>query len=120
MKKFKFCFILIFFSVLLPVLSQNKEMSEKDKINYLLGKLETPGLKFVRNGEEHSGKEAKSHMERKLNYAGNKMSTVDQFIDYLGTKSSLTGKTYYVILADGKKIESAVWLRSQLDLLKTK
>jgi hypothetical protein len=100
----------LFFS--LGILSQ--KITEKEKIEFLLEQVEKSGIVFIRNGEKHKAKEARAHMERKLNYAGNKIRTADQFIQYLGTKSSMTGKPYYVILPDGTQLESAKWLREQL------
>lgn len=92
--------------------------TEKQKIDFLLNKLETSDVKFIRSGTEYTGKEAKQHMQRKLDYAGSKIKTVEQFIDYLGTKSSMTGELYYVVQKDGTKVESALWLRQMLKTIK--
>lgn len=113
--------ILIFFSIMLFSFSQNKNASkpiltEEDKIKFLLTELEKQEgkLKFIRNGEEFSAKEAKAHMKKKLDYAGSEIKTVNDFIDKIATKSYLTGNKYYVKLPDGKKEESAIWLREIL------
>jgi hypothetical protein len=53
-------------------------------------------------------------MQKKLDYAGNRITTADQFITYIATKSSFSGKSYFVKYPDGKQIESAVWLRNLL------
>ncbi|MBK8398812.1 MAG: DUF5329 family protein [Leptospiraceae bacterium] len=92
---------------------------ESDKIKFLLNELDKPeaNIRFIRNGEEFSGKEAREHMQKKWNYAKDKIKTVDDFIDLIASKSSLTGNKYYVKLADGKKIESAQWLRETLKKL---
>lgn len=113
--------IIIFLSFVLISFSQNKNqtkpiLTEEDKIKYLLNELEKNEgkLKFVRNGEEFSAKEAKAHMQKKLDYAGKEIKSVRDFIDKIATKSYLTGNKYYVKFPDGKKEESAVWLRELL------
>jgi hypothetical protein len=99
------------------LLSQTSTFSEKDKINYLLDELVKSKLIFIRNGDSYSAQEAKAHMEKKLEYGGNRITNVDQFITYIATKSSISGKPYYVQFPDGKKIESSVWLRDKLKKL---
>jgi hypothetical protein len=107
-----FCFTLIAYSSIYskPILT------ETQKIEFLLNELDKPNsnLKFVRNGVEYSGKEAKMHMQKKLDYAGNKIKTVDDFINEIATKSYLTGNLYYIQFPDGTKMESAKWLRQTL------
>ena len=109
----------ILFSLLFSItlISQNSAISEKEKIQYLLNELEKSNLTFIRNGDEYSAKEARDHMQKKLDYAGNRITTVDQFITMIATKSSLSGKVYYVKYSDGKKIESATYLRELLQKL---
>jgi hypothetical protein len=113
---------MIFFSITLFSQTTKKTKSiltESEKIKFLLNELEKANgkIKFIRNGEEFSSKEAKSHMQRKLDYAGDKIKTVNEFIDQIATKSSMTGNKYYVVLEDGTKIESAIWLRNLLKKL---
>ncbi len=115
---------LLFFILIYPFLFLNPEslskLSEKDKINYLLDELEKSKLIFIRNGDEYSAKDAREHMQKKLDYAGNRITTADQFITYIATKSSLSGKSYYVKYPDGKQTESAVYLRNLLSKLEEK
>ena len=114
-------FILLFFLFSLTYLnSQPPKHSEKEKIGYLLETLENSNLIFIRNGDEYSSKEARAHMQKKLEYAGNRITNVDQFITYLATKSSISGKPYYVKYPDGKKVESSIWMRELLNNLEEK
>ena len=62
--------------------SQKKHiLMESDKIKFLLNELDKPeaNIRFIRNGEEFSGKEAREHMQKKRNYAKDKIKTVDDF-----------------------------------------
>lgn len=100
--------------------AQSKHIhTEANKIKFLLNELEKTesNLKFIRNGEEFTGKEARDHMQKKLDYAGNRIKTVEDFIEQIATKSYLTGNPYYVKFPDGKRIESAKWLRDTLKKL---
>ncbi len=69
---------------------------------------------FIRNGSEHTAAEAAAHLRRKLAAAHGRVRTPEQFIDALGTRSSITGIAYRVRLADGRELESATWLRQLL------
>lgn len=83
-------------------------------IQHLLGAIERSGCTFVRNGKEYSAAEARSHMERKYTYAKGKITKAEQFIDYIATKSSMTGKPY-LIRCGGKAYRSKEWLLVELD-----
>jgi hypothetical protein len=114
-------YILLFFLFSITYLnSYPSKHSEKEKIDYLLETLENSNLIFIRNGDEYSSKEARAHMQKKLEYAGNRITNVDQFITYLATKSSISGKPYYVKYPDGKKVESSIWMRELLNNLEEK
>ena len=72
------------------------------------------GVVFIRNGSEHTASEAAVHLQRKLRAAHGRITTPEQFIDVLGTRSSLTGIPYHVRFTDGHAVDSAVWLRQLL------
>lgn len=69
---------------------------------------------FIRNGGEYPAARAAAHLRRKLGAVRGRTITAEQFIDRLGTRSSLTGSAYRVRLPDGREIDSAVWLRGLL------
>lgn len=72
------------------------------------------GVVFIRNGSDHSAVEAAAHLHRKLGAAHGRITTAEQFIDNIGTRSSMTGIAYRVRFADGREIDSATWLRQLL------
>jgi len=72
------------------------------------------GVVFIRNGSDHTAAEAAAHLQRKRAAAGDKVRTPEQFIDVLGSRSSMTGTPYRVRLPDGREIDSAVWLTGLL------
>ena len=109
MKTLKISFIL-----LIALTGSSYAMSEADKIKVLLDVMERSNLIFIRNDSEHSSKEARDHLEKKLSSAWGGIQTARQFIKYIGTKSSISGKFYYVKFPDGKKIKSFLWLKQKL------
>jgi len=77
------------------------------------------GVVFIRNGSDYTATEAAAHLQRKREAAGDKVRTPEQFIDALGSRSSMSGKAYRVRLADGREMDSAVWLKGLLHDLRT-
>ncbi len=90
------------------------------EIASLLSRLETSGCQFNRNGTWHPAAEAKSHMLTKLHYIENRTTLVstEQFIELAGSKSSFSGKPYLVQCGNSAAQPSAVWLTTQLHLLR--
>lgn len=89
--------------------------AEREKIIYLLDEIEHSPFIFVRNGSEFSGAQARTHIQEKWDYAGNRIRTAEDFIRLVASESTLTGTPYYVRLKKGKQIEAASWLRARLE-----
>ena len=90
-------------------------LTEAAKIQALISSIEQlKGAVFIRNGSEYDSAKAAAHLRRKLDYAGSKVKTAEQFIDYLATGSSMSGKPYRIRFADGHSVESAVYFRERL------
>ena len=83
---------------------------ETKEIEALLKKIETSDIIFIRNGNEHTAKEAAEHLRSKWEQTNGKIKTKKDFIEQLATKSSLTGELYLVQLKDGSKIKAEDWL----------
>ena len=86
------------------------------EVDALLTRLQTSGCDFNRNGSWYAGEEAKAHLLKKLDYLEGKdmVSTAEQFIERGATASSMSGKPYLVRCAGKAPVESAVWLRAEL------
>lgn len=94
---------------------------EEEKIEYLLRTLGGSGLQFERNGSLHSGKEAEAHLRKKYESAKNSWFAPPQsdwtallFIEKVGSKSSLSGSPYSVILSNGDKVTAENWFKQKL------
>ncbi|HSX59803.1 MAG TPA: DUF5329 family protein [Tahibacter sp.] len=89
--------------------------AEQKKIDYLIAELQRlDGATFIRNGSEYSAAKAADHLRTKLRHAGDRIQTARQFIDELGTKSSMSGETYRIRFDDGRVLDSAQVLNDRL------
>lgn len=71
-------------------------------------------VKFVRNGSAYSCEDAAKFMRGKLKAMGEHVTSAQQFIDQIASKSSTTGQLYMIRFADGKTIPSAQFLGEEL------
>ncbi|WP_260955657.1 YfeK family protein [Pseudomonas citri] len=85
------------------------------EITGLLDFVEHSECRFVRNGSEFPGVQAREHLEKKLNYLEDKdmVSSAEDFIDLAATKSSMSGSAYEVRCPEGAQPASA-WLKREL------
>jgi len=92
-----------------------KQLSELQKIERLIAAVEAAeGAVFRRNGADHAPKDAADHLRQKLRAAGGRITTADQFIEHVASKSSLTGEQYEVRFADGRVIPAGDFFRGEL------
>jgi hypothetical protein len=90
-------------------------LSEQEKIDRMIAKVESlQGATFVRNGAEHTPAEAAKHLHDKRKSAGDKLTTADQFIEQVASKSSLSGEEYVIRFADGRSVKAGEFLKQEL------
>ena len=88
---------------------------ERKKIDFLISSVENlKGAKFIRNGAEYDGKKAAEHLRMKLQKAGGKVQTADDFISLCASKSFISGKPYMIKSSDGKTVKSEEYFREKL------
>jgi hypothetical protein len=75
------------------------------------------GATFVRNGSEHTPKEAADHLRLKWKNAGGRVKTAPDFIKYCASGSSLSGRPYEIRLKDGRTILARDWFWTELKRL---
>ena len=86
----------------------------KDEIDHLLRYIAASSCTFVRNGSEYSAEKAREHLKDKYQLAGSRISSAEDFIRYLATKSSLSGEPYHVKCGNVDAL-SGEWLTAELD-----
>lgn len=86
------------------------------EVDALLNRLQASGCDFNRNGSWYAGAEAKVHLLKKLDDLEGKdmVSTSEQFIERGASTSSMSGKPYLVRCAGKAPVESAAWLKAEL------
>lgn len=97
------------------VSAAGKSLTEKQKTERLIQDIAgLSGATFIRNGEEHSAAKAAEHLTSKWEAAGARITTAQQFIDGIASKSSMSGKPYQIRFADGRVVEAGEYLSERL------
>lgn len=105
----------------MPIVSAPAEAPAGNaEIEHLLSYIEHAGARFVRSGKEYTGQEGADHLRAKLQKAGGRVKTPEDFIEGIASKSYLTGEAYHVKLADGTMKETGPWLREELTRFRQK
>lgn len=110
-----FVLFLSFFVTTQALALSPEEKKRTESLLSALGKQQN--LTFTRNGTEYSAADAESHLRLKLRKTEKRLNTVEQFIDNVASKSSITGEEYYVKNANGAAIPANQYLH---ELLKAK
>jgi hypothetical protein len=106
---------LLFLLLLLPVFVLGRDAREQQRIDYLIGYLASlKGAVFIRNGTEYDAKAARDHLQSKLDYAGERVKTAEQFIQYCAAQSSMSHKPYQIRFADGTVTDTASFFTAKL------
>lgn len=88
---------------------------EAQKIEALIQAVaDLKGAVFIRNGTEHTPKEAADHLRLKWKNVGRRVKTAPEFIQHCASGSTLSGKAYEIRLADGRTVLARDWLWTEL------
>lgn len=92
-----------------------KKISERRKIELLIEHVETlAGAVFIRNGDEHTCREAAGHLRDKWQWKRREIRTARDFIRVAATVSSVSGKPYFIRFNDGREVKSGEYLLAEL------
>ena len=98
-----------------PVLIETAPRTEVQKIEALIEAVANlEDAVFIRNGAEHTPKEAADHLRLKWKNAGGRVKKAPDFIRYCASESSLSGKPYTIQFKDGRTVLSRDWLWTEL------
>ena len=88
---------------------------EQARIDFLIREVENAkDLIFIRNGAEHDAAAAGKHLRMKLNYAGERVRTAEEFVKNCASESSLTHRKYKVRFPGGKTMDAAEYFADKL------
>jgi len=102
----------------LPALAAEGATSAEAEIQQLIERVETSGCRFHRNGKDYSAQKGAEHLRLKLKRGRKYADSAENFIDRLGSRSSWSGKPYWIESPDGEKQLLGDWLHEQLKLLR--
>ena len=88
--------------------------SEKSRIEYLLNALDENELIFVCDSGEKPGAWAKEHLREQYYELNPPVATAEEFIDMIGTRSPVTGKSYLIKVRNEPIISAQKWFRNKL------
>jgi hypothetical protein len=100
-------------SIALGASAQADDM--ESEIDYLVAQIGQSDCTFIRNGKEHSAKNAEDHLQMKRRRGKRYYDTTEQFIERIASKSSWTGKPYLIRCGDGESVPAGAWLRERLE-----
>ena len=84
------------------------------EIEYLIEKIEHSECSYHRNGKSHDAIQAADHLRLKLRRGKKYADTAEHFIERLASKSSWTGKSYFLECQPGHLIEVSPWMKRHL------
>ena len=90
-----------------------------EEIVHLLGFVASSSCSFVRNGRSYSSTEARAHLERKYAYVKDRVKTAEDFIEFVASRSSTSGKPYLVRCGGGKEQPSSEWFHAELERIRS-
>jgi len=91
----------------------NPDASAQREIDHLLEFVAGSSCTFVRNGADYPAQKAGEHLAAKFRYAASRITTAEDFIRDLASRSSVSGDSYRVKC--GKfDIPAGVWLTQEL------
>ena len=92
------------------------ELTEAQKVERLIDYVRgLEGATFIRNGSEHSCKEAADHLLAKWEKHKSKISTAKEFINELASASGMSGEVYKIKFQDGTTLNSKEVLMKELE-----
>jgi hypothetical protein len=92
-----------------------RDTREQQRIDYLMQSLVSlKGAVFIRNGSEYDAQAARAHLQTKLDYAGVRIKTAEQFVQYCASESSMSHQPYKIRFADGKVVATAIYFAEKL------
>ncbi len=85
------------------------------EIDYLLNTIGSSDCTFIRNGKRHNAQDAEAHLRMKYRRGKRYAPTSEKFIERLASKSSMSGKLYYIECESEVRKAFGQWLMQRLN-----
>ncbi len=96
-----------------PSLAPPTKSVLNDQVNFLLKRMHESECTFIKSGKVYSKKQAANYLKNKWDYAKGEITSVDVFINRIGSSSWFTDREYQVN-CDEKITSSRRWLTREL------
>jgi hypothetical protein len=111
--------LIILMTFMVPcIVVANPDNTDRE-IQHLLAYIAGAECRFIRNGKEYGPEEARKHIQKKYEYARNRIKTAEDFIQGVASKSSISGKPYKIRCKDQTML-CADWLGAELQRFRQK
>jgi len=84
------------------------------EIDYLMDYVATSECVFIRNGNEYGPKKAVDHIQRKYHHFRKEIDSAEEFITLSASKSSVSGKPYFIQCSNREPERADTWLSAAL------
>jgi hypothetical protein len=103
------------FLALLPAIARAAPAADESAaIDHLIAFVRDSKLVFIRNGSEYDSAAAAEHIASKYAQVKDKITTAEDFIDNVASRSSYSGKPYMIRWPDNSLAPAADWLHKEL------
>jgi hypothetical protein len=100
--------------------SADVPVEQKPEVEHLLEFVRQSDCIMIRNGTEHSGDYAVSHIQKKYDYFKDDITSTEAFIEYSATKSTMSGKYYTIRCSGQEEMRTQDWLLEELRVFRGK
>ena len=107
---------IILLMAVFPSLVLARDARQQARIDFLIHGVETSrGIVSIRNGSEYDGAAAAKHLRMKLDYAGERVKTAEEFVKYCASESTWTQRKYTIRLPGrGRQPKAATYFAGKL------
>jgi hypothetical protein len=84
------------------------------EIDFLLESVASSDCVFIRNGDEHDPVAARDHLAMKRKRGKRYYDTTEEFIERIASRSSWSGKDYYIRCGAGEPQTASDWFTARL------
>ena len=101
----------------IAALAADIDMTTQIEIDHMFARLQQSNCRFDRNGRWYGPERAMQHVNRKYQYLLKKkaIQSAENFIDRAASRSSTTGKPYFVKCGESAAMKSADWFQAELE-----
>lgn len=92
----------------------------QDEIGQLIRMVADSDCTFIRNGKRYAAEKAADHLRLKYRRGRKYANTPEQFIERLASKSSMSGKRYYMECDGEPRTTTREWLTQALATLRSR